>query len=421
MKKNIIKELKERGILNNISNENKLLNMNENEVIYAGFDPTATSLHLGNYIQICTLLRLQKIGIKVIALIGGATGMIGDPSFNESERKLLDFQEVEKNKNFISQQLSKFNIEIFDNLSIYKNMSILTFLREAGKFLNINYMIAKDSVANRLETGLSFTEFSYQLIQGWDFNYLYENYNVVGQLGGSDQWGNITSGIEIIRKKHGDNHKAFALTTNLLTDKNGVKFGKSTGGGSLWLNKNLTSVYKLYQFLLNQDDEDVEKLLKYLTFLSLDEIKNLINKHNQDKSQRLAQKTLAFEIVKDIHSIEEANNSVKITDILFNKSDFNLLNADDLKQLENSVPLIEVNENELVIDILLKNKIVQSRREFREFITQGALLLNNQKVLNEFEIIKNNLFDGKYALLKKGKRNYFVIKFKVGNYESRNC
>ncbi|UWD33954.1 tyrosine--tRNA ligase [Mesomycoplasma molare] len=412
MKEKLILDLEKRGILKDITNKNKFINLQKNEAIYAGFDPTAISLHLGNYIQISVLLRLKRYGVKVIALVGGATGMIGDPSFNLSERKLLDFDEIEKNKNSIKNQLSSFGIEVFDNYEIYKNMNVLEFLRTIGKNLNVNYMISKDSVADRLETGLSFTEFSYQLIQGWDFKYLYENFNVIGQLGGSDQWGNITSGIEIIRKNIGDQHKAFGITTNLLTDKNNKKFGKSTGGGSLWLNKNLTSPFQMYQFLLSQDDEVVERLLKYLTFIEIEEIENIINKHQLKKSDKIAQKTLAFEVVKDIHGVEEANNAVKITNILFNKGDLEQLTIENIQQLKNSIPFIKIDKIENASQLLLDSKIISSKRELREFLAQCSISINGSVIKNEQDSVDTNKFENKFILVKKGKKNYFVLEIK---------
>ncbi|MGZ9413301.1 tyrosine--tRNA ligase [Mycoplasma sp. Z386] len=411
MKKKLVDDLKKRGILKDITNEEKFINMKDDEFIYAGFDPTAISLHLGNYIQICTLLRFQKAGVKVLAVVGGATGMIGDPSFRSSDRVLLSDDEVKKNKESIINQLKKFNLEVFDNLEIYQNMNILTFLSTVGKYLNINYMISKDSVADRLENGLSFTEFSYQLIQGWDFKYLYENYNVKGQLGGSDQWGNITTGIEVIRKAFGDNNNAFGITTNLLTDKNNKKFGKSTGGGSLWLKPELTSAYSLYQFLLASDDLEVEKFLKWLTFLSLEQLEEVIQKHNENKSFKLAQKTLAFEVVKNIHSETEANNAVKITNILFNKGDFKELTIEHINQLRNSIPFFLQTKDKTISDLLIETKIFNSKREMREFIAQGALIFNDKKIMSEDENIDFSLFDGKFILIKKGKKHYFVIEF----------
>ncbi|UWV78076.1 tyrosine--tRNA ligase [Mycoplasmopsis felis] len=288
--KNILNDLKERGILKQYSNLDKFYNLNSNDVVYAGFDPTAESLHLGNYIQIALLLRMKRAGWKTIALVGGATGMIGDPSFRNSERKLLNQETLDKNKGKIKKQLESFGLEVLDNYEFYKNTNFLTFLRDAGKLINIAYMLSKDSVATRIEKGLSFTEFTYQLIQGWDFIKLYEDYNVKVQIGGSDQWGNISTGLEMISKKIGDDHKAFIFTSNLLTDENGNKFGKSTGGGNLWLDKNITKPFDMYQFLIKQPDSQLDKLFKWLTFLSINEINNILSIHNQDSSLQYGQK-----------------------------------------------------------------------------------------------------------------------------------
>ncbi|WP_033160779.1 tyrosine--tRNA ligase [[Mycoplasma] collis] len=411
-KKNFLIELKERNILNNISNEGKFLNSKIDDKIYAGFDPTAISLHLGNYIQIATLKRFQKNGIKVIAIVGGATGLIGDPSFKNSERMMLDNEMLIKNKNAIVKQLKNFGLEVFDNYEIYKNMNVIDFLRDVGKNINIAYMLAKESIITRIEKGLSFTEFTYQLIQAWDFKYLYSNFDVKGQLGGSDQWGNITSGIEMIKKVHGEDSNSFAITTNLLTDKNNVKFGKSTGGGSLWLDPNLTSPYVLYQFLINQEDMEVEKLLKYLTFLDLEKIKNIMDEHNKESFKKIAQKALAYEVIKDIHGLEHVKNAIKISDILFNNEDFSFLTTSDLGQLEKAIPTFIASYEENLPDFLIKNKIVLSKREMREFIAKKALKINNFIIEDENTILLDkNKFDGKFSLLKKGKKNYYLIKF----------
>lgn len=317
--KELINDLKNRNILNNIANEEKLYLLDKNISVYAGFDPTAKSLHLGNYIQIATLLRFKQFGIKPIAIIGGITGMIGDPSFRSSERQYLDEKVLLENKAAIIKQLKSFDLEVIDNLDFYKGWTIVDFLRNIGTLINVNYLLNKENIATRLEQGLSFTEFSYTLLQGWDFKTLYEKYNVKIQLGGSDQWGNITTGLEMIRKLYGEKNDAVAIVANLLLDESGKKFGKSTGGGSLWLDKELTSPYSIYQFLLNQSDEKVNELLNWLTFLDVNEIKQIIIKHNENKAQRYAQKILAYEVVKDIHSKEIASQCKNISDILFSK------------------------------------------------------------------------------------------------------
>ncbi|MGZ9797475.1 tyrosine--tRNA ligase [Mycoplasma sp. 4013] len=407
--KNILKELNNRGILKQHSNIDKFNNLTTNDAVYAGFDPTATSLHLGNYLQILTLLRMQKAGWNTIAILGGATGMIGDPSFKTSERKLLDEKELIENKNKIKMQLEHFGLYVVDNYEFYKDMNLISFLRDVGKLVNVAYMLSKDSVANRIENGLSFTEFSYQLIQGWDFIRLYQDYNVKIQVGGSDQWGNLSTGLEMISKKIGNDHQAFIFTTNLLTDENGNKFGKSTGGGSLWLDKNMTKPYDMYQFLYKQPDSQIEKLLKWLTFLSLDEIENVMQKHIKDPANQYAQKVLAYEVIKDIHSENDAKISQATSEILFNKNfDITTLSIDIITSLKNQIPTLTVKKNNNIIESLIEKKLVHSKREAREFIEKKAIKLNNVEV-NLQTTFQSKLFDGKFALLHIGKKKVFLI------------
>ncbi|WP_322941570.1 tyrosine--tRNA ligase [Mycoplasmopsis cynos] len=407
---NIINDLKDRGILKDITNIEKFQNIDSQAFIYSGFDPTAKSLHLGNYIQISVLLRLKKAGINVIALVGGATGIIGDPSFRSSERVMLDDKEILNNKSSIIKQLQKFDLKVIDNFDFYNNMSILDFLKNVGTLININYLLSKDSITSRLDNGLSFTEFTYSLIQGWDFYKLYKDYNVYGQFGGSDQWGNITTGLEIISKKEGANHKGFAFTTNLLTDQTGKKFGKSTGGGSLWLNPELTKPYQMYQFLLNQPDEEVEKLLKWLTFLELSEIDKIIKEHNLDPKKRHAQKQLAYQIIKDIHGQNEANASKSLSSILFDKDlDISKISINDIELIMSELKVLEVKKNENLIESLIELKVVKSKREAREFIEKGAIKLN-LKSIDESQKNYSEFFDNYYAILHIGKKNIYLLK-----------
>lgn len=410
--KELINDLKNRNILNNIANEDKLYLLDKNISVYAGFDPTAKSLHLGNYIQIATLLRFKQFGIKPIAIIGGITGMIGDPSFRSSERQYLDEKVLLENKAAIIKQLKSFDLEVIDNLEFYKGWTIVDFLRNIGTLINVNYLLNKENIATRLEQGLSFTEFSYTLLQGWDFKTLYEKYNVKIQLGGSDQWGNITTGLEMIRKLYGEKNDAVAIVANLLLDESGKKFGKSTGGGSLWLDKELTSPYSIYQFLLNQSDEKVNELLNWLTFLDVNEIKQIIIKHNENKAQRYAQKILAYEVVKDIHSKEIACQCKNISDILFSKDKkISSLTLDDISLLKGFLPLYKYN-GETFIDFLKNNNIVSSNREAREFISKKTFIIDDVIVDDENTKIKFNNFSKKYAILKKGKKEFFIIQKK---------
>ncbi|WP_027120536.1 tyrosine--tRNA ligase [Mycoplasmopsis lipofaciens] len=409
----ILDELKERKLLKQISNEDKLLKLDPTKIaIYGGFDPTAKSLHLGNYVLICTLRMFQKYGFKTYALIGGATGMIGDPSFKDSERVLLDNKTVLDNKEKIKKQLESFNLEVVDNYDFYKNMSVLDFLRDAGKMVNVSYMMAKESVTRRIERGLSYTEFSYQILQGYDFLTLYRDKNVKIQVGGSDQWGNLITGLDMINTIYGNNHDAVVLTHDLLTDENGNKIGKSTGGGKLWLDKKMTSPYQMYQFLLNQPDSLVEKLLNWITLMPTDEIKNIMKIHNMNPQKHYAQEMLAKEVVKDIFSEQDLKISITLTNILYNKHySTKEINIDELVTLEKYLPLVEIEKNQNIIDKLIETKHIASKREAREFINSGALKIDGELV-NENTLYNPNLFNKKYAFFKKGKKQTILLKTK---------
>ncbi|UUM19991.1 MULTISPECIES: tyrosine--tRNA ligase [unclassified Mycoplasma] len=407
---NIIEEFKKRGVFKQISNYEKFLNLPKNSGVYVGFDPTADSLHLGNYIQIINLLRFKKYGYEIIAVLGGATGMIGDPSFKEAERILLNEQQINHNKSKIKQQLEKFGFKVVDNYDFYKNMTIIDFLRDIGKLVNIAYIMSKDSIASRIEKGLSFTEFSYQLIQGWDFVQLYKDFNVKIQFGGSDQWGNITTGLDMISTLFGSQHQAIALTSQLLTDQNGNKFGKSTGGGNNWLAKEKTKPYDLYQFLLNQPDSQVEKLLKWLTFIQIQEIEDIMKKHFEQPSLKLAQKRLAYEVIKDIHSEQDAKNSLNISEILFNKNlDLNKFTLNDIKGIENELKTLAIPVNTNLVEFLIDNQILKSKREANEFIQFKSLRVNLQSITQEF-LVNSEFFENQYAFLNVGKKQFYLIK-----------
>ncbi len=409
--KDLILDLKSRGVINNISNEDKINNLKMEDGIYIGFDPTATSLHLGNYIPITILKRFQKIGFNSLAVLGGATGMIGDPSFKDSERVLLDNDTILTNKAAIKKQLESFGLEVVDNYDFYKDFNFLDFLREVGKNITINYMMAKDSVSSRIESGLSFTEFSYQLIQGNDFKVLYEKKNIKIQAGGSDQWGNITTGLELIRKSVGENN-ALGLTINLLTDSNGNKFGKSVGK-PIWLNKEKTSSFSMYQYLLNQNDADVEKLLKWYTYFSMDKIEEIMSEHNQSKGKKFAQKTLAFEVTKDIRGNDEAVRAEEITAILFEPSkDLTTLSMKDINDIKEDIPFYDNQGEKInVIDLLIAAQIATSKREAREFLSSKTILIDGLNVENETDEVVPVNFEKKYLLIKKGKRSYYLIKY----------
>ncbi|WKX02692.1 tyrosine--tRNA ligase [Candidatus Mycoplasma mahonii] len=408
---NIIDELKNRKMFDNITNEEKFNKLSFGDGIYIGFDPTAKSLHLGNYMQITILKKFEKAGFKPFAVLGGATGMIGDPSGKLTERNLLDNRILLENKNAIRKQLEYFEFNIIDNLDFYKDMSALHFLRDVGKLLNINYMTSKDSVKSRLANGISFTEFSYQLIQAWDFKCLFEQHNVKMQVGGSDQWGNITSGVEVIRKSHGEAMNAVGITTKLLTTYTGEKFGKSAGN-ALFLDKNMTSPFEIYQYLLNISDSDVKRMLLYLTDYPIDKVDNIVNEHNKNKKLRHAQKELACQIIVDLHGEEEFQSCLKITNILFGQADVNDLKINNMSTIKSLIPHSTVAKNAKIIDVLISSGASLSKREAKEFINQNAVELNGEKIIDENMLVQpGSLFNGKASILKRGKNKFFFLEF----------
>ncbi|VEU68251.1 tyrosine--tRNA ligase [Mycoplasmopsis pulmonis] len=406
--KTLIEELKKRKVFNNITSEEKVYLITLDHGIYVGFDPTAISLHLGNYIQMVNLKRFQNVGFKTIAILGGATSMIGDPSFKDSERKLLSNETILENKKHIRKQLENFGFKVIDNLDFYKDMNILDYLRSVGKFFNVSTMMSRDSVANRIQSGLSFTEFSYQTLQAYDFKVLCEKENVMMQLGGSDQWGNLVSGLDFINKTLSKNLPTIGITMNLLVDSNGNKIGKSTGGASLWIDKTLTSPYVLYQYLLNTNDDDAYNLLLQLTFLQLSEIERIKNEHLKNPKLRLMQSRLSFEVVKDIHGKEEAQRALHISTSLFKEKNswFNL-SLEDLIQLKGSVDFVPFKDDLFLT--LVDSKIISSKREFNEFVRDKSLKINGQDVTGlDYDLPWEN-YDNKYLILKKGKKQYWVI------------
>ena len=407
----LITDLKQREIINNITKEEKISFLNSNDGIYIGFDPTATSLHLGNYAQIMLLKRFAKAGLKAYALLGGATGMIGDPSFKADERALLDEATLVKNKLAIKYQLESFGLQVIDNYDFYKEMTIIDFLRNIGKQININYLINKEAIATRLETGISFTEFSYSLLQGYDFLTLYNKHQIKIQAGGSDQWGNITTGLELIRKAHGETN-AFGITINLLTDANGNKFGKSVAG-AIWIDEAKTSSFSLYQFLLNQPDTEVAKLLKWLTYLELDEIEKIMFYHQQNPKQKLAQKMLALYVVQDLHGKTRANDAKEITEILFESSKpITQLSETQFELLLKDLPVFDnQNQKRTILELLVAAQICASRREARELLSQGAISVDGQVKQDEKEELFPRHFGFKYFIIKKGKKYFYIIKF----------
>lgn len=418
---NFVEELKWRGMIHDIMPGTQKQFEKEMTSAYIGFDPTADSLHIGSLVQIMILVHLQRCGHKPFALVGGATGMVGDPSGKSKERNLLDEKALNHNLTSVQKQLEQFlnfdcganSAEVVNNYDWFKEFNFLDFIRDVGKHMSVNYMMAKDSVKSRLETGMSFTEFSYQLVQGYDFYWLWKNKNCKVQLGGSDQWGNIVTGTELVRRKGGG--KAFAVTTPLIKKADGGKFGK-TESGNVWLDKTKTSPYKFYQFWLNSTDDDAKNYIKIFTLLSQTEIEKLIAEHDEAPHLRVLQKAIAEEVTTRVHSKEDLEMAIKASNILFGKS-----TADDLKSLDEEtflsvfegVPQFEMNKADLglgILDVLAeKTQIFASKGEARRIISSNAVSINKEKITEDVQLSENDLLNGKYILAQKGKKNYFLI------------
>ena len=403
-------ELKWRGLVKDISSpdlEEKL--NNESLTFYWGTDPTADSLHLGHYSSLVTAKRLMLHGHKPILLVGGATGLIGDPR-PTAEREIISKETVEKNIEGLKRQVTRLldnKAEVVNNYDWTKNVTFLDFLRDIGKYINVNYMLNKDIISRRLESGITYAEFSYTLLQGFDFLHLFKNKNCTLQAAGSDQWGNITTGIELIRKIEGV--EAYGFTMPLILDKTGKKFGKSEGN-ALWLDKNKTSSYELYQYLVNVDDSLVIDYLKIFTFLSREEIEEYERKNNEHPEAREAHIALAREIITDIHGEEEYLKAKKISDCLF-KGDITLLDENELEDAFKGAPSFDVNVGDKVIDMLINAKICSSKREAREFISAGSISINGEKVNDEGDVITSDkLLYNKYLIVRKGKKKYYIGK-----------
>jgi len=406
----LYEELKWRGLIKDVAGADIEKKLNDEKItFYWGTDPTADSLHLGHYSSLITAKRLAKAGHHPILLVGGATGLIGDPR-PTAEREIISYEAINKNLTGIKTQIEKIvdgNVEVVNNYDWMKSFDFITFLRDVGKYINVNYMLNKDIISRRLETGITFAEFSYTLIQGYDFLHLFEEKNCILQAAGSDQWGNITTGLELIKKKTGK--EAYAFTMPLVLDANGNKFGKSEGN-ALWLDKNKTSSYALYQYLINSDDKMVEDYLKIFTFLTPEEIIDIMDKHNKEPHLRLAQKTLAYEIIKDLHGIEEYESAKKISEALFS-GNIKDLTSTQIEEGLSQVPTFEISEKVKLIDLLVDNKIVSSRREAREFLSNSAISINGEKVNDEnLDINKDVAIEEKYIVIRKGKKNYYLIK-----------
>jgi tyrosyl-tRNA synthetase len=408
----ILDELKWRDILKQVTNEDKVAKAQRSgAALYCGFDPTADSLHVGHLIQIMNLKRFQDFGFHPLAIIGGGTGMIGDPSFKAAERKLLTIETVDEYVSGIKAQLNRLipDITVVNNADWLRKMSLIDFLRFVGKDFNLAYLLAKDNIASRIEKGLSITEFAYTMLQAYDFYELYENYNCRVQIGGSDQWGNITSGTDYISSRIGHAESdACGVTMNLLTKKDGTKFGK-TESGAVWLDAAKTSEYEFYQFFINQDDADCEKFLKYLTFLSESEIKAIISEHQTAPHKRIMQNRLADEVTLFVHGRDGLVRAKKITASFFNGTLSDLSEA-ELRSTFNSIPLAESTFGLGIVDFLVKNQIASSNREAREFIQSGAIAINDQKITTEDVIVAKDMAIFKDILIvKRGKKKYFAV------------
>ena len=409
-------ELKWRGLVKDIAGsdiEDKL--NNEQITFYWGTDPTADSLHLGHYSSLLTAKRLANAGHHPILLVGGATGLIGDPR-PTAEREIMAKDTLNKNLEGIKKQVDRiFNgrATIVNNYDWMKDYNYLDFLRDVGKYINVNYMLAKDIINRRLETGITYAEFSYTLIQGYDFLHLYEKYNCVMQAEGSDQWGNITTGIDLIRKKTGK--EAYGFTMPLVLDAQGNKFGKSEGN-ALWLDINKTSSYELYQYLINTDDSMCESYLKIFTFLSPEEIMEVVKKHNEEPHLRLAQKTLAKEIITDLHGKEEYDKAVKISEALFS-GNVKDIDTNLIEKVFKDVPNSDMKSDKNIVDLLVDTNICSSKREAREFITTGAISINGDRITDLDAIItKDNSIDNKYIIVRRGKKKYYLVNIILNYY-----
>ncbi|MCD8402447.1 tyrosine--tRNA ligase [Tenacibaculum finnmarkense] len=429
---NLVEELRWRGMIHDMMPGTEEQLLKEMTAAYIGFDPTSDSLHIGSLVPIILLVHLEKAGHKPVALVGGATGMIGDPSGKSDERNLLNEEALAKNVAGIQRTLARFlNFEstaknaplLVNNYDWMKDFSFIEFARDVGKRITVNYMMGKESVKKRISGdttgGMSFTEFTYQLIQGYDFYHLYKNHNCLLQMGGSDQWGNITTGTELVRRMHvGQEAKAYAMTCPLITKADGSKFGKSEGG-NVWLDADKTSVYKFYQFWLNTSDEDAAKYIKIFTFLDQQTIADLIEKHQEVPHERVLQKTLANAVTTFVHSQEELEKAIAASNILFGKS-----TADDLKSLDeqtfldvfDGVPQAEVSKDDIQVGLSMidalsgKTSILKSNGDAKRALKENAVSVNKEKVKEDFLITSKDLIADKYVLLQRGKKSYFLLK-----------
>ncbi len=404
----LFEELKWRGLIKDISSPELEKKLNEGGMtFYIGTDPTADSLHVGHLSSFLISKRLKDAGHNPILLVGGATGMIGDPR-PTAERTMISKEEVNNNFLALKKQAEEiFGFEVVNNYDWIKEINIIDFLRDYGKFFNVNYMLDKDIIRRRLDSGITYAEFSYMILQALDFKHLHETKGVTLQCAGSDQWGNITSGIDLVRKTTGD--EVYAFTMPLVTDSQGKKFGKSEGN-ALWLNKEKTSSYKLYQFFINVEDSMVIDYLKIYTFLSKEEIEEYEKKNNEHPELREAHKALAREIITFLHGKEEYEKAVKLTENLFNNQ-FKNLSKSDIIELFGDQEIKQVQSNINIVDFITEMGVVKSKREAREFIGNGAITINGDKIDNIEQVVDDNMFiDNEYIVVRKGKKNYFIGK-----------
>ena len=405
---NLYEDLKWRGLVQDISNEELIDKLNnESLTFYIGTDPTADSMHIGHYSSFLISKRLAKYGHKPILLVGGATGLIGDPK-PTAERPMISKEEVEHNFKGLKKQAEEiFGFEVVNNFDWIKDINVIDFLRDYGKYFNVNYMLAKDKVKSRMESGITYAEFSYMILQALDFMHLYETRNCVLQVAGSDQWGNITSGIELVRKKLGK--EVYGMVMPLVTDSNGVKFGK-TEGNALWLDKNKTSSYELYQYLINLEDSMIIEYLKKLTFLSREEIEELEIRHNENPHLREAHKRLAKEIITDLHGELEYDKAVRMSQALFT-GEFNSLSKNEIEEIFNGYNKIDVECGVNIVDLLINMGIASSKREAREYVSSNAIAINGEKVNSlDYIVDEKDFLDETYIIIKRGKKNYYIGK-----------
>ena len=405
----LFEDLKWRGLVKDISSDELEKKLNEEKLtFYIGTDPTADSMHIGHFSSFLIATRLAKYGHKPILLIGGATGLIGDPK-PSNERQMITKEEVLKNVEGLTKQAEKiFGFEVVNNYDWIKDINILDFLRDYGKYINVNYMLDKDIINRRLESGITFCEFAYTLLQGLDFVHLNKEKGVTLQVAGSDQWGNITTGIELARKK--DNIELYGMTMPLVLDSNGVKFGK-TEGNALWLDKEKTSSYELYQYLINTSDECVIDYLKKLTFLTREEIEEIETKHNKSPELRLAQQALTKEVITFLHGSDEYEKAKKMSEVLFN-GNVSELNSKEIEICFKGVPTFDITDKISLIDMLVNNGICSSKREAREFLNNNAISINGNIVNDESIIVNDLAIDNKVIVVRRGKKKYYLGKLK---------